>query len=134
MAIDLKKAALIGALAGGTVATAVLFRLDPATTPIYPECQFHRLTGLDCPGCGSLRALHELLHGHLLAALHLNLLLVLSLPLFALLAARFIWRVTRGMEPVLDIRPSWAWAYVAAWVVFGIVRNLPCRPFLSFAP
>ena len=39
------------------------FAVDPATFPFMPQCVFHRLTGLQCVGCGSQRMLHALLHG-----------------------------------------------------------------------
>ena len=40
----------------------------------------YQLTGLACPGCGSLRALHQLTHGHFGEALRLNPMLVMALP------------------------------------------------------
>src|SRR5437867_510709 len=66
--------ALIGAV-------LVLFAFPPDRYPFYPRCQFHRLTGLNCPGCGSLRALHEVTHGHVVMAFRLNPLFVLALAL-----------------------------------------------------
>ena len=59
----------------------VLFIHDPAKSSLFPPCLFHALTGLHCPGCGSLRATHELLHGRLLSALRHNAFWVLLLPL-----------------------------------------------------
>ena len=120
----------VGVIAGG----AILFHFDPEKSGFFPACRFHQLTGLDCPGCGSQRALHALLHGQILTALHDNLLLVLSLPLFLALLILSTWRSYRGEKPVVLIRPAWAWAYVAAWVIFGILRNLPFPPFASYAP
>ena len=111
----------------------MLFFLDPSRTPIYPGCFFHRLTGLDCPGCGSLRALHALLHGHPVTALHDNLLLVISIPLLAWLTFRFAWNRIQG-RPAKTLRPLWLWLYLAAWLLFGVLRNLPFQPFASFAP
>ena len=110
---------LVCALAVG----AVLFLLDPAHVHVYPFCLFHRMTGLDCPGCGSLRAIHQLLHGHLAAAIRLNALLILSLPVFAWLGVRCVQSQTLG-KPMPKFRPLWVWLYVAAWIVFGVVRNL----------
>jgi len=49
---------------------AVLFLFDLAKHGFYPICLFHSLTGLNCPGCGATRAAYQLLHGHLLRALH----------------------------------------------------------------
>src|SRR5690242_14513344 len=66
---------------------AVLYLFDPRFYSFYPTCLFHRTTGLLCPGCGSLRAVHELLHGHLRAAFHYNPLLVAGLPFLAVYGA-----------------------------------------------
>src|SRR2546421_11472933 len=52
------------------VGAAVLFWFEPTQHAFYPICAFHRTTGLLCPGCGSLRALHQLLHGQVAAAFH----------------------------------------------------------------
>src|SRR5512135_2794851 len=73
-------------------AAAVLFCFDPAQFAFYPFCWFHRTTGLLCPGCGALRGLHQLLHGHIAAAFRLNPLLVLGLPIAALFAGRGVLR------------------------------------------
>src|SRR5690348_15182815 len=95
---------LLWAVPGVFGAAIFLFWFDPSQSALYPLCYFHRLTGLWCPGCGSLRALHQLLHGNLSAALHYNALLVLSLPLIAWLG----WRFARGViarQPVkIDVR------------------------------
>jgi hypothetical protein len=126
---------IVAISAAGTGAVGViLFHFDPEKTWFYPACQFHQFTGLDCPGCGSQRALHALLHGQVLTAAHDNLLLILSLPLFLGLAFWFGWRAYRGQKPAVLIHPAWAWVYVAAWILFGILRNLPFPPFASFAP
>jgi hypothetical protein len=109
----------------------VFFFFDPTRVGIFPVCVFHQLTGLDCPGCGSQRALHALLRGNFITALHLNAMFVLSLPLFAWLGGRYVLQKLRG-EPV-DFRFKWLWLYVAAWVVFGILRNLPLPAFAWFA-
>src|SRR6056297_1458833 len=38
------------------------FLLNPDETEFFPRCIFHSLTGYYCPGCGSQRAIHNLLH------------------------------------------------------------------------
>ncbi|MEO6131397.1 MAG: DUF2752 domain-containing protein [Saprospiraceae bacterium] len=40
----------------------------------FPKCPFHWMTGWLCPGCGSQRALYQVLHGHFMSAMKLNLL------------------------------------------------------------
>jgi hypothetical protein len=52
---------------------------DPATG-LFPKCPFRQATGLQCPGCGSQRAVHHLLNAEIKQAFALNPLLVLSIP------------------------------------------------------
>lgn len=49
------------------------------------SCPFKKMTGLDCPGCGSQRAFHELMHFRIKSAFQYNQLLVLSIPYFLVL-------------------------------------------------
>lgn len=57
----------------------VYFRYNPATY-FFPRCPFFSLTGYKCPGCGSQRAIHHLLHLDIPAAARENMLLVALLP------------------------------------------------------
>lgn len=66
------------------VLVTVYFTFDPSTVR-FPRCPFLVLTGWRCPGCGSQRAIHALLHGDIAAAWRFNAALVSSLPLIALL-------------------------------------------------
>jgi len=122
-------------LAGGVAVCAagavVYFLLDPTRVAIFPPCLFHELTGLDCPGCGAQRALHQLLHGNVLAAIRLNAMFVLSLPLFAWTVARYLIGYSRN-KPA-EFRFRWWGLYLAAWIAFGVLRNLPIPPFTWFA-
>lgn len=118
----------LGALAA--IGVAVLFWFNPTQSHFYPVCVFYQVTGLLCPGCGGLRAAHQLLHGHLLTALRCNLLLVLSLPLGGLWAWRFFR--ARGSAPRLS--SSWLWLALWVLVLFGVLRNLPVMPFTWLAP
>jgi len=61
-------------------AIALYFIFDPATNVWFPKCPLKVLTGYDCPGCGSQRAVHHLLHLEFSKAFAMNALLVLSLP------------------------------------------------------
>jgi hypothetical protein len=82
-----------------------------------------------CPGCGSLRALADLVHGNLPGAIGHNAMLIAFLPL-ALLA----WvRAMTGRGP-LRSRPWQVPVLVAALVVWTVLRNLPVAPFTALAP
>jgi hypothetical protein len=124
--------ALLGLLAA--VACAVLFCFDPRQYHFYPVCFFHLTTGLLCPGCGALRALHQLLHGNLAAAFHFNPVLVLSLPVMLWLGARYALRKAGGQPTSLALRPLWLWLALAAVLIVSVLRNLPGAPFALLRP
>ena len=89
-----RKLLLAGLTAALAAETAVLFFFDPARYAIYPVCPWHALTGWDCPGCGTLRALHQLTHGNLAAAWRLNPLTVALLPVGLWIGLReWVWQV-----------------------------------------
>ncbi len=62
------------------VLAVIYFALDPAGFSFFPKCPFYWLTGYKCPGCGSQRAVHDLLHLNFRGAFHENPLLVISIP------------------------------------------------------
>jgi hypothetical protein len=112
--------------AAGVGSAAVLFFFDPSRHGFYPLCMFHRLTGWDCPGCGGLRATHQLLHGHLGEALRLNALVVLAVPVLMALAWRWLWVRVRGRRvPPKPLATLWIWLLLAVMLGFGLARNLP---------
>jgi hypothetical protein len=114
--------AVLVILAG--LALLTLYFFNPQQHGFYPFCMFYRTTGLLCPGCGSLRALHELLHGQLFSALRLNPLLVASIPLAVILAWRRFGK--RSAPPVISgVPPLGIWICLGLLIVFGIIRNLP---------
>ena len=110
-----------------TACALMLFVFDPSQYAFYPRCLFHSLTGLLCPGCGCLRAAHELLHFRFEAAWNLNPLLLGSLPFGALLAFRKVFASGDNDKPAPANR-TWLWICLVVVVGFGIWRNLPWKP------
>jgi len=99
----------------------VLGLVDPATSAFYPPCFWRWATGWLCPGCGSARAMHALLHGHLLTAFDLNPLAVVALPAVATDVVQR-WRDGHGWTSRLRPAPIWVLAVVI--VLFSILRNV----------
>jgi len=125
-------AALLAAIAVGAVLLEVF---DPATSGIFPPCPVRYLTGWYCPGCGSLRAIHQLLHGNLRAAWALNPLTVVLLPFLTYGLASFALFKLREQElPQPYLRASWIRALCVVIILFGIARNLPVHTFDLLAP
>ena len=112
-------------------AVALLYAFDPATTGFFPSCPFHLLTGWSCPGCGTLRAAHALLHGHLGVALHDNPFVLAVGLVFA--SATTIDRVRgrRARSAVSPLTsPSALLVLAIAATVFAVARNLPAHLFV----
>ena len=115
-----------GGLAAVAAGTVVLFLFDPNQYGFYPRCPLHELTGWECPGCGTLRAVHQLAHGNFAAAWRLNPMTVSLMPVGAWLGLReLVWQFGGVRWPGLVTRPVFAWALAAILILFGIVRNLP---------
>lgn len=58
----------------------IFFYIDPSVYPLFPRCPFLVVTGYECPGCGSQRAFHQLLHLNIAGAFRQNPLVVLYGP------------------------------------------------------
>jgi|LSQX01.2.fsa_nt_gb hypothetical protein len=118
---------LIGYGVGGLLLVAaalILYCFDPSRTSVFPPCPFHYLTGCNCPGCGSLRAIHSLLHGNVSTALSMNPLMVVSIPILGVMLLNPRW-----------IYKQWVpWAAMSVLVCYGVLRNLPFWPFSLLAP
>jgi hypothetical protein len=113
----------------------VLFRHNPAGSMIFPPCPFRALTGLYCPGCGSLRAVHQLLHGHLGSAFALNPLLIIVLPFMGYAFVSYGMMSFGKQRPALLPAPAYlGWLMLIVIVLYGILRNIPDYPFCLLAP
>jgi hypothetical protein len=107
------------ALAAASFFAVVLYRFPPAEHGFYPRCPIYALTGWQCPGCGMTRALAALLHGDVAAAIHLNPLITLVLPI-AMFYMLFAFK--RGDWPRLPT-PIVQAVFIVT-ILFTIARNL----------
>ena len=112
-----------GALLVGAVGYVGL--VDPhKPDSVFPICPFRLLTGWNCPACGGLRMVHDVLHGDLAAAISDNAFLLVGIPV---LAGWILLRRRSGKS--LFSAPAVATLMIAtlAWTV---VRNLPGFPLV----
>ena len=102
-------ALVIGGIIAAFAGALLLFFYNPETTSFYPRCPFYVLTGLKCPGCGTLRGIHALLHFRIVDALRLNPLMVMSIPLLVvlLISPRSCKSVWMGRGVLLVVLAYW---------------------------
>ena len=123
----LRRAQALLIFGASACALPVLYFFSPERAGFFPPCPFRWFTGWLCPGCGSLRAMHFLLHGEFAAALAMNPLLVVLLPLLLFLLTRyFLSFLFEHAEPVLPARV--VWLLLAITLLYAVARNLPWWP------
>ncbi|WP_239331743.1 DUF2752 domain-containing protein [Frankia sp. CiP3] len=117
---------LLGA-AAGALGVGYLAVVDPHdAAAVMPVCPAKFVTGLDCPACGGLRLVHDLLHGRLRAAVHDNLFVLLCSPVLVHLG----WRRARAawLGEQAPVPRALAHGLAAGALVWMVVRNLPGWP------
>jgi hypothetical protein len=102
-----------------------VYSVDPASPGHYPSCPFRWATGLDCPGCGTLRGLHQLLHGHVGEAANYNLFFVIAAPLLVIGWLVAVARLLGWTRPLPRV-PSRLLTVIPVLVIgYWILRNTP---------
>jgi hypothetical protein len=117
-----KKTLAFGAVLTGAI---ILFFFDPEKTVWLPKCPFHLLTGLQCPSCGTQRALYHLMHLNLREAISYNPFFVVSAP-YALSLIAVTWFDPKDRMVGLKnfcYNPIVIYVYLSLMVAWWIIRN-----------
>jgi len=114
------------------------YRNDPEVASgegIFPRCIFNLATGFHCPGCGSQRATHDLLHFRIGEALKHNIVIVLIAiiiisKVYAFLSKKYFPKYYYN----LGHKPYFTYMIVGIVCIYWILRNIPYEPFTYLAP
>lgn len=102
----------------------------------FLRCPSNLLFKINCPGCGTQRAIHHLLHLEITEAFHFNALFVLFSPLilvvFLLLIYNFIFN--KSVKIPLLSNKYFLITLLVIIVLFGVLRNIPMEPFILLSP
>jgi len=119
------RTAMNGLAAAGLAGAALLYRFSPQEYWFYPRCPFYAVTGHLCPGCGATRAIAELVHGHVAAAMHFNAAVTLLAPVLLWHFAKMYWTAMREDRVEWPQVPEWRWRAALAFVLlFAVVREI----------
>lgn len=128
----IRRLAAPGVVAAVAVGASTLVGVvDPNLPGRYPTCPFLLLTGWYCPGCGSLRAVHALVHLDVGTAVDRSPLLVAVLPFMALAWLAWVRRAVTGRPPRRVLPASVVYLLGAAVVAYWLLRNLPATAWLA---
>lgn len=125
-----------GGLIFGVSALAVIFYLlDPGEYELFPPCLIKSATGFYCPGCGSQRATHSLLHLNVAGVVSNNF---LFLPAILAIGYHYIHAHLNRMfhinlPNVFYLKNTPLIIFIIV-LLFWILRNLPNYPFTELAP
>lgn len=115
------------ALAVGILAVALAtayYFFDPVEAKWMPKCIWKVATGTDCPGCGSQRMAHALMHGDISGAWHANAYALCMIPVIIFL----LWlEFAKGHHQRLYAaihRPAVITSLLATIFLWWVVRNI----------
>lgn len=113
------------------LAILLYFSFNPEKGLFFPKCPFYSYAGIYCSGCGSQRAIHDLLHLRIMDAFSHNLLLIPSI--FIILQHIAVKAGVLKMRSFLGYRYAPAIILIVV-LLFMVLRNLKFYPFEYLAP
>ena len=118
-----------------TIGVLFLALIDPETAAYIPVCPCRLLTGLYCPGCGSLRAIHAITRLRFDRALAYNSLFVILSPLLLWYFVVNLATTFRGQEKIERyLSPTLGKALLGVILAYFVIRNIPAYPFTLLQP
>ena len=106
------------------VVVGYYFLLNPYEQDyFFISCPFYQISGYQCPGCGSQRAFHELLHLRIFEAIKQNLLFVLAIPyVLMIFYTSFHQEKYKRLRQLLMGNRTLLFLLIIA-ILFGVFRN-----------
>jgi hypothetical protein len=106
---------------------------NPHEGGFFPKCVYYSATGHWCPGCGGLRAVHDLLNGDVAGALSMNAVVTLLVIPLGVIGLAWWWLHGLGVSvPRFRLSTRAAWTLPAILAAFWIARNIPVlEPYLA---
>lgn len=100
------------------------YTFDPSESVFFPKCPFFWLTGFKCPGCGSQRAIHQLLTLHIKEAIKYNAFMVFSIPLLLFLVIADVCKEKHPRLYTISRSPLLSWTILATVLLWWVLRNI----------
>ncbi len=120
---------------GIIVLLSLYYFSNPSEVNYFPKCPFYWLTGFYCPGCGSQRALHHLLHFDIINTIDHNALYIVGLSTIAYnVSVNAMNKFGNKIYYNYLYHPKTPLIIGGLIIVFWILRNINLYPFTILAP
>lgn len=114
---------------------ALYFFWNPSDTNLFPKCPVYSVTGIYCPGCGSQRAVHQIINGNIIEGIRHNYLIALLLVVMLYEAFVYIMNnlLNKGIANYLH-KSKVTLGVLMIVILFWVLRNINIYPFTELAP
>ncbi|MBD0835726.1 DUF2752 domain-containing protein [Aestuariibaculum suncheonense] len=114
---------------------SLYFFYNPLEFNFFPKCPFYSITSLFCPGCGSQRSIHQILHGNVTTGIRHNyLIFLLCIVLGYQLYILVLKMNQRAVNKNILHKSITTKIILVIVVLFWILRNINIFPFTELAP
>ncbi len=105
---------------------SLYYFFNPTVSNFFPKCPFYIMTGLFCPGCGSQRAIHDMMHLNIFEAINHN-----ALMFFKFTFGIGLYLYSKKKFSDLIYHPKSPLIIFGIIFLFGVLRNLDRFHFLA---
>lgn len=93
-------------------------------TEFFPPCFSYTFFHINCPGCGTTRAVLALLDGNILLSLRQNITPIASILIAVWLYIEFLFRVFEKKPPFTLLKMKYLYLAIVFFIAYGILRNI----------
>ena len=119
-----RRAIVVVVVAAVAIALLLFYALVDVDSGLMPRCPIKALTGFECPGCGSQRMIHALLHGDFAGAWRQNPFLIVMIPVMLAALVAELWRKRFPRLNRVILSPASIAVIIAATAIWTICRNI----------
>lgn len=100
--------------------------IDPSSNVFAPKCLSYTILGFRCPGCGTQRAVFNILNGNIINGLSFNPLMILSVPYFSLLLIMQFSKVKQKFAKLYSVLYGFnsVWILIGVLIIYTLLRNI----------
>lgn len=116
-------------------ALSLYFFINPSEHDFFPKCPFYSFTGIYCAGCGSQRAIHQIINGNIFTGVRHNYLLVLVFGVLSYKAIIYLLnKINKKTFSDIFHKPIATKIILVLVLLFWLLRNIRAFPFTELAP